>query len=149
MEIKKLEELFYTENTHLKEVLDKDKSGQWNANKTRGYGIVVCEHKGLKFGIPLRSHINHRFCFITSDNKGLDFTKAVLLSKDDYISTTPFKIPNDEHTKIVDGAANIRKKFSKYVENYLRGMEKADDNILRPYKYSTLQNYHRELGLES
>jgi len=147
MLIKKLEELFYQENAHLIEVLDKDKHGNWNGNKTRGYGIAICDHKGLRFGIPLRSNINHKFGFKTKDDKGLDFSKAVLLAKDSYISTAPFLIPPDEHKEILDKAHHIQKMFSKYVERYVVGRQKNDDNILKPYKFSTLCNYHAELGL--
>ena len=147
MEIKKLEELFYTENTHLVEVLDKDKHGNWTQAKTRGYGIAICEHRGLRFGIPLRSNINHSFCHKTNGSKGLDFTKAVLLTKDSYISKNPFIIPSLEHKEILDKSHHISKMFSKYVEVYVKGHQKADANILRVYKFSTLQNYHAELGI--
>lgn len=147
VELKKLAEIFYAENTHLVEVMDKSRSGKWAEDKTRGYGIVVCEYNGLRFGIPLRSNITHRHCFKTVDDKGLDFSKSVLLQKDEYISGDPFTIPNDEHKKIIDSANVIQKRFSKYVEHYVKGVQKADANILRPYAFSTLKNYHAELGI--
>jgi protein AbiQ len=147
VELRKLEDLFYIENIHLKEVLDKNKHGQWSDNKTRGYGIVICEYSGLNFGIPLRSNINHKHCFKTIENKGLDFTKAVLLTKEEYVSKNSFIIPAEEHTKIVDSAHHIKKKFSKYVEGYVKGVSKSDNNILKNYQYSTLQNYHKYLGI--
>ena len=147
MQLKKLEELFYEENKHLVEVLDKDRDGNWDGNKTRGYGIAVCEHKGLRFGIPLRTKIKHDCCFKTKDDKGLDYSKAVLLLKDSYISKNPFVIPQEEHVKILDKSHHIQKMFSKYVEIYVKGHQKNDANILRYYRYSTLQNYHAELGI--
>lgn len=148
MEIKKLEQLFYAENTHLKEVLDKDGSGNWTKNKERGYGIVICNFNGLKFGIPLRSHIKHDACFITEDQKGLDFSKAVLLIKDEYISPAPFIIPPEEYKTIVRKSFYITQKFEAYVEKYIKGVTKNDENILKPYRFSTLQNYHLELGIK-
>lgn len=147
MELKKLEELFYTENTHLVEVLDKSSAGQWTTNKTRGYGIVICSYKELRFGIPLRSNIKHRSAFLTNENKGLDFSKCVLLLKDEYISVDPFLIPQDEHNLILSKSHHIKQRFSKYVEHYVHGHKKTDENILRDYKFSTLVNYHVELGL--
>ena len=69
MELKKLEELFYLENTHLLEVLDKSKMGEWTQNKTRGYGITLCSFKELRFGIPLRSHITHKNAFQESKKR--------------------------------------------------------------------------------
>ena len=148
MELRKLAEIFYAENHHLVEVLDKSKDGKWDSKKTRGYGIVVCEYKGLRFGIPLRSKITHKFCFKTADDKGLDFSKCVLLSKDGYISNEPFTIPNDEHKKILDSAHIIKHKFTKYVEHYVKGLSNSDENILKSYAFSTLKNYHVELGFD-
>ncbi len=150
VELRKLEDIFYTENTHLVEVLDKKQLGVWDSKKTRGYGIVICDYKGLKFGIPLRSklHPKNNFCFKTVGDKGLDFTKSVLLEKDEYISQRPFIIPNAEHTKIIDKAHHITTKFSKYVERYVLAVSKQDKNILRNYKFSTLQNYHVHLGID-
>lgn len=146
MLIQKLEDIFFDENTHLDEVLDK-RQGQWDGEKKRGYGILLIEHNGLRFGIPLRSHISHQSCFKTVGDKGLDFSKAVLLMKDEYISTSPFMIPSDEFVKIKDRTHFIQSKFSKYVEKYVKSIQKNDENSLRSYRFSTLKNYHSELGL--
>lgn len=147
MLLQKLENAFFDENEHLVEVLDKDKNG-WNiTHKTRGYGILVVNINNLRFGIPLRSHIKHKACFITSDTKGLDYSKAVLLLKDDYISQQSFVIPQAEFLKIKEHTYFIEKQFTKYIARYLKGVEKNDLNILRGYQFSTLQNYHVELGL--
>jgi protein AbiQ len=142
----KLEPLFFDENKHLVEVLDKQ-AGEWNGGKERGYGILVISHKDLRFGIPLRSHIKHTACFLTNGTKGRDYSKSVILVKDDYISTKPFTIPSDEYVKIKDRTQHITKQFEKYVSRYVIGVRRSDDNILRPYRFSTLQNYHGELGL--
>lgn len=146
MLIQKLEDIFFDENGHLAEVLDKRK-GQWDGEKKRGYGILLIEHNNLRFGIPLRSHISHKFCFKTLGDKGLDFSKAVLLAKDEYISTSPFMIPSDEFVKIKDRTHFIQGKFSKYVEKYVSSIQKQDANALNSYRFSTLKNYHAELGL--
>lgn len=153
MLIKKLEDLFFQENKHLVEVLDKEK-GAWVSSlvKQRGYGIVLIELKelnGLKFGIPLRSNIRHRECFKTTEdeNKGLDYSKAVLLTKDSYIASEPFMIPPEEYIKVKDREHHITQMFTKYVEKYISGVMKGDQNVLRRYQFSTLQNYHAELGI--
>lgn len=150
MLLRKLENLFYDENTHLVEVLDKT-GEQWEPGKTRGYGVVVIELNGLRFGIPLRSHINPRnkHCFITKERKGLDYSKAVLLPKDDYISSVPFQIPQDEIQKIREDEHKIGKQFSKYVERYVKYVKtNPEASVLRiEYRFSTLVNYHAELGI--
>ncbi|ADW71606.1 type III toxin-antitoxin system TenpIN family toxin [Granulicella tundricola] len=147
MLIQKLEPLFFKENTHLVEVLDKS-NGIWTAEKSRGYGILVISYNNLRFGIPLRSHIKHQARFLTDGTKGLDYSKAVLLTKDEYISTTPFMIPPDEYVKIKDRTHHINGQFAKYVEKYVTAVQKNDENVLRNYKFSTLQNYGLELGLK-
>jgi protein AbiQ len=148
MELRKLENLFYEENAHLVEVMDKS-AGKWNDDKTRGYGIVVIEAGELRFGIPLRSGIRQEHAFITvaGTGKGLDYSKAVLLLKDEYISEIAFKIPDAEFVRIKEKSHRITLEFTKYVKHYKKGVANADRNVLRPYKFSTLQNYHKELGL--
>lgn len=150
MELKKLKNLFYEENAHLVEVMDKNAAGEWTGDKTRGYGIVVIETGDLRFGIPLRSGIKHRHAFMTvkGGNKGLDYTKAVLLLKDEYISESAFKIPEVEFILIKEKSHHIIGEFTKYVERYKKGITNSDENILRAYQFSTLQNYHNELGLK-
>lgn len=148
MEVKKLNELFYEENKHLVEVMDKEGS-RWTGNKTRGYGIVLVEFAGLKFGIPLRSNMKHTCGFITAplESKGLDYSKAVLLPKQEYVSDAEFVIPKPEYIRIKENSSKIAREFNKYVENYRRGVNKKDDRILKMYRFSTLQNYRKELGL--
>ena len=148
MLIKKLENVFFQENTHLIEVLDKNR-GIWNGNKERGYGIAVLSHNALRFGIPLRSHIRHNFCFYTTRDKtkGLDYSKSVLLHKDEYISDNPFMIPSDEYKAIKEKTYYIEAMFIKYVTRYIESVRKNDQNVLRLYYYSTLKNYHVELGI--
>lgn len=142
----KLQPLFFDENHHLVEVLDKQ-AGDWDGAKERGYGILVISHNDLRFGIPLRSRIKHKNCFITTGTKGLDYQKSVLLLKDAYLSTQPFTIPTDEYVKIVDRTQHISAQFEKYVSRYVKGVQRGDENILRNYRFSTLQNYHEALGL--
>lgn len=146
MEIKKLEDAFYSENSHLVEVMDKQ-GNAWTSDKTRGYGIVVVEIVGLRFGIPLRSNANHKQCYNFSGNKALDYSKAVLLMKDEYISDVPFKIPDEEFLIIQKKSFFITKQFTKYVERYIEAVKQGDDNKLKTYRFSTLQNYHAELKL--
>ncbi|MBA5686084.1 type III toxin-antitoxin system TenpIN family toxin [Rugamonas apoptosis] len=149
MEVKKLNEVFYEENKHLVEVMDKTGT-QWTGDKTRGYGIVLVEVNGLKFGIPLRSNMRPYNGFITApkESKGLDFSKAVLLSKEEYISESEFIIPRPEFLRIKDNSAAIARDFNKYVKKYVRGASKNDSNILKDYRFTTLQNYHAELGIK-
>ncbi len=157
MQLKKLDPSFYIENTHIVEALDNF-DGNWEENKVRGYGIVVIKLHGLKFGIPLRSHIKHKAAYITVRNKGgdrkdrgkgFDFSKALLITHDRYISENPFKIPEVEHNKVKEKSHFIKKSFEKYVDKYISAARELDDNILKSaeYRYTTLKNYHAELKI--
>jgi len=146
MKIRKLDQTFFAENEHLQEVLDK-RGHDWDTQKVRGYGVVVIDYNALKFGIPFRSRIAHHACYKTSGSKGLDFSKSVLLHKSQYISSETFRIPQDEFDKIRSKSFHIRKKFNSYVEKYVRAVRNNDARVLSmQYRYSTLMNYHKELG---
>ncbi|MDC3417654.1 hypothetical protein NC799_12170 [Aquibacillus sp. 3ASR75-54] len=110
--------------------------------------------KGYQFAIPLRSSMNHKENFTTKFvqergkkvRKGLDYSKAVIITDKRFVSLHPFKIQQDEFLKIVKAEVHIIKSFKKYVDRYIEAYKKNDSNILRKYKFSTLQNYHDELG---
>lgn len=155
MQLKKLDSSFYEENNHLVQALDNH-SGNWEAGKTRGYGIVVIDFKGLKFAIPLRTNIKHDAAYITVRSsepnikgKGLDYSKAVLIAQERYISNEHFKIPAAEHKKLLNKEHFVTSKFEKYVERYRKAVIVSDKNILNSheYRFTTLQNYHVELEL--
>jgi protein AbiQ len=138
MIIAKIQQDFFTQNSDLLEILDK--------GDARGYGIaVVSIGDGLKFGIPLRSNMRHKSGFKTVDTKGLDYSKAILIDDDSHIGST-FRIPTNEYKQIQDREHFITSKFQKYVDKYIKSFQKNDANALKSYQFSTLQNYHVELG---
>ncbi|HAS23955.1 MAG TPA: hypothetical protein DCR51_12745, partial [Idiomarina loihiensis] len=131
MHIKKLDHSFYPDHTHLKEVLDLREDGRWIKGKDRGYGIAVVTIDNLKFAIPLRSTIKHNAAYITVKShledvhgKGLDYTKAILISDNKYISDENFLVPAEEHKILQSKARHIVVKFEKYVEKYKKAVQK-------------------------
>lgn len=161
MKLKKLDVSFYDDHTHLVQALDNHE-GSWNRSKTRGYGFVILNINQLTFGIPLRSHIKHKASYLTHREKtqtpslgiigkGLDFSKALLISDPKYISSEIYKIPDEEYTKLIGKEHYICDRFNKYVNKYIHAIQRQDINILNDleYRFTTLQNYHRELGLEN
>lgn len=148
IKIVKLKEAFFKENNDLVESLHQGTGGDVEAGKTRGYGVVTVRIEGgLLFGIPLRSHIKHKAAFITDGTKGLDYSKAVLISDEDHVSQDPFTIPQHEYVKIADRELHIRERFEKYIKKYIKAANAGDKNVLNEYRYSTLQNYHAELKI--
>ncbi len=155
MKLKKLEQSFYKNNSHLVEALDNF-NGCWVKGKVRGYGVVVINLNGLTFAIPLRSNIKHKAAYITVKSavqgvkgKGLDFSKAVLITQAGYISNSPFKISPQEYKKLQNKDVYITNKFEKYVGRYIKAINVCDKNILQSteYRFTTLKNYHGDLGL--
>ncbi len=153
MHLKKLSEQFYKDNYNLQEALDNI-NGSWINGKTRGYGVVLIELNDLTFAIPLRTRVNHKACFVTKKSapfrKGLDYSKALLISKPEYVTNDSFIIPSDEHRLLIDKSYIITKEFSKYVEKYIKAVNRKDIKLLDnvSYRYTTLINYHKELGIE-
>jgi protein AbiQ len=153
IKVVKLKDEFFVENKDLKESLHAGGGGDIAAGKVRGYGIVTVRlENGLLFGIPLRSHMKHKSGFPTDDSdpndvKGLDYSKAVLITDENHVSNDQFTIPKNEYIKIADRELYIRERFEKYIKKYIKGANSGDKNILREYNFSTLQNYHNELGI--
>lgn len=153
IKVVKLKNEFFIENNNLKEALHQGDKGDIKAGKVRGYGIITVRlQDGLLFGIPLRSHMKHKFGFATDDSdpndiKGLDYSKAVLIADENHVSNERFNIPQPEYIKIADRELYIRERFEKYVKKYIKGANSGDENILKDYRYSTLQNYHAELKI--
>ncbi|MDC9615869.1 hypothetical protein PSI19_18740 [Xenorhabdus khoisanae] len=128
MKLRKLDQAFYDENSHLIQAIDNE-DGKWIPGKTRGHGIIVININQLTFAIPLRTSIKHNAAYITQKSnqkgikgKGLDYSKALLI---------------------------ITKKFEKYVEKYIKAVKKKDKHVLNSleYRFTTLQNYHNQLGI--
>lgn len=116
--------------------------------KNRPHAIVLIDVEGLRFAIPLRTHLKHRQGFKTINQAGLDFSKALLIFEPRDISRDIKLESSEEFSKIVDSESIIIKKFTKYVENYISAVRKGNTSELdRDYRYSTLVNYHRQLNI--
>lgn len=166
MELKKLDASFYIDNPVLIQALDFDnKAREWmlydatGQKKTRGHGIVKIEIHGLIFAIPVRSNIQHNESFILEVNRsrdrnnkgmGLDYQKAVLIRDVSHISNEDFVL-RTKHAgkKLVGKEEHITAMFTRYVEKYIKAVRNNDRNILKSmeYRFTTLINYHAELGL--
>ncbi|PHM28552.1 type III toxin-antitoxin system TenpIN family toxin [Xenorhabdus innexi] len=153
MKLRKLDQTFYDENIYLIQALDNE-SGKWIPGKTRGHGIVVININKLTFAIPLRTSIKHNAAYITQKSnqkgikgKGLDYSKALLITHLRYISDEIFLIPPEQHKNIQGKEFFITRKFEKYVEKYIKAVKKGDKHILNSleYRFTTLQNYHDQL----
>jgi protein AbiQ len=154
MELKKLTQSFYDNNSHLQQALDNE-NGAWIEGKTRGYGIVVVSIKNFNFAIPLRSNIKHSAAYLTHRSSrpeikggGLDYSKALLINDPSWISDQSFKIDKAQLSKLRNKEFHITQKFLKYVEKYFHAVIRNDHRVLSSdeYRFSTLVNYHEYFG---
>ncbi|MBP7927969.1 hypothetical protein KAZ57_02375 [Patescibacteria group bacterium] len=161
MELKKLDQSFYTDHPRIEQALDFDmQSGTWTGNKVRGHGIVTIDVNGLLFAIPARTNIKHNAAFILQINRsdrqvkgmGLDYSKSLLISDLKYVTSDVFVLSDKAAgKKLIGKEQHITNQFTKYVEKYISAIRKNDLFVLNSfdYRHTTLINYHKELGIEN
>ncbi|AWK44363.1 hypothetical protein GPY51_16045 [Photorhabdus laumondii subsp. laumondii] len=120
--------------------------------KNRGYGVISITLNGLTFAVPLRSNLNHPNGFKTIFIKekkcwsGLDYSKALLIDVDD-LEPQAFKLKMEkEYEKLKANEKKIEVEFGAYVQGYIEYINTGEGDD-RCYKFTTLQYFHRDLGL--
>ncbi|MDU1912589.1 type III toxin-antitoxin system TenpIN family toxin [Fusobacterium sp.] len=140
---------FYSDYQNLKEIMIK---------QNRPYFMYQLIIDGVEFAIPLRSHIDHNDYFFTGyspegDNCGIDYSKAVIITdKNRYLEKTLVKIRKTEYLMIIGKEHLIKKGFLKYIKKYKKAykiVSQGKGSLVEQdiCQYSTLQNYHNELGI--
>ena len=136
-----LSESFFNDYSNCPEIEQK---------RFRPYIMLLIEIEDLTFAIPLRSHIKHKFAFFTDINNrcGVDYSKAVVIKDKKYIDNKHPKIRQNEYKTLLNKSHIIYKEFSKYIEDYKNAVKNNANRKYYMYQYSTLQYFHKELGLE-
>ncbi|EJB8530826.1 hypothetical protein MW374_004766 [Vibrio parahaemolyticus] len=159
MELKKLSASFYDENPTVENALDYySDDGLWDQTKIRGHGVVNITVNNLMFAIPVRSNVTHSASYILLKNTqnrrikgmGLDYSKALLIRKPEYVSDENFNLKvKDAGKKLVGKEKHVTDQFEKYVKKYIHAVTVKDQNILsdQEYVHTTLINYHADLGI--
>jgi len=159
MDLKKLAADFYHDNPRVEQALDFDSAtNTWQTGKTRGHGIVKVTVNGLIFAIPVRSHIHHNASYIIEVNRnvvgikgmGLDYSKALLIRSANHVSNDVFLLKSKSAgKKLIGKQAHVEQQFEAYVNKYIKAVTTKDRNIINSneYRFTTLINYHTELGL--
>lgn len=124
---------FYSKYSGCTEILQKD---------DRPYALLQYELNGIMYGIPIRHHINHPFSFMTIDDRGIDFTKAVVIEDIAYIDNSNAIIDTAEWRIISRNEAKIKYEFRKYLNQYKRALRHKDNPRSQAFiKYSALQYF--------
>ena len=118
----------------------------------RPYIMIITTIGNIDFAIPLRSNINHGHVVWTDQgNKcGLDLTKSIVITdKNRYIdnATKPHIRPN-EFKELKGKEYVITQKLTQYINLYKKSLTKKHlHNNALLCQYSTLQYFHKELGI--
>ena len=133
MKLVLLSDKFYNEYSGCMEILTK---------RNRPYACVTVEVGGVLFAIPFRHHISHKYAFITYGDCGLDYTKAVVVKDETYLSQQIPIVERKEWDAVRRGEGKILFGFKSYLNQYRRAVRHKDNprsaNIL---KYSSLQYF--------
>jgi protein AbiQ len=143
MEIIFLNKEFYIDYADCKEIEKKE---------NRPHFMILATIEKIDFAIPLRSHIKHTYVVWTNKENqcGLDLSKSiVIVDKNKYIDTSikPY-IREDEFRKLRGKDYFIKQKLETYIKQYKKALKKQElrnNNLM--CKFSTLQYFHKELGI--
>ena len=120
-------------------------------------GTLVADEINTYF-VPFRSHVDQNFAKKHSEavvtlrtkskpDAGLDIRKMLVVGNDTKLKVRKHFINKEQYRMLIQKQDELWNKVEKYVSEYQREVRVGEK--LRPeYKYTTLQNFHKELGLE-
>lgn len=145
---------YFLDHPDLKEILKSDKMDESN----RVHLFLNIRYKENNIFIPLRSNIDPmpKFGLIgfavpskARPNAGLDYRKILIINDLDYIEFPDYmKIPVSQQKLINQGISTIEAQSIDYIKGYEKSFKKGRTLKDNKYKYSSLCNFHKELGLE-
>jgi len=158
--IVKLKRQFYLDNSDKKELLDHD---DLQKGTRRKYLLRI--NLGISsILIPFRSNIvlgrdrDIKKGFISpvagKESAGLSFEKLIILKNDsDYIlsiTSLDREVPETQARNITRNIEKITNSLKNYLTAYKKMYEETPEAVSRHFlfRYSTLQYFHKELGLE-
>lgn len=118
---------------------------QMEIKANRPYAHVHIKAYGELFCIPLRSNIDHPHAYFTNKKEkcGVDYSKAIVITDEDYIDKTKkVFLRADEYKKLRGKDYIIKQQFETYVELYKQAkVDKSIDHREEILKFSTLQYF--------
>lgn len=132
---------FYLKYANCKEILKKE---------DRPYLVYVIKIEDLIFAIPIRHSIKHKYCIRTLGEQGLDLSKTVVLQDETYLSDFNVHIDKQEYIILSEKKSLIGKELGRYIKLYKKALKYPKDNKNKILlENSTLQYFHKELGIKS
>ncbi|MBQ8279216.1 MAG: hypothetical protein IJZ23_05190 [Roseburia sp.] len=128
--------------------------------RRRAYNCLLFQtHYDYFICIPYRTEILHPYSFhfrkserSRKHKSGLDYTKIIIIKNLDYIDSKDALIDKDEFNETMIYLERIKEEALNYVETYVNHKNKKrmlhGAEFERRYRFSTLQYFHKELGIE-
>ena len=128
---------------------------------SRAYNCLLFQtHYDYFICIPYRSEVNHNSAYHFKKSirsrihkSGLDYTKMIIITNSEYIDNVGAIIDKDEFKETIKNFEKIKREALEYVEEYImheKGIQKLHPaKYKRKYLYSTLQYFHKELGIQT
>lgn len=146
-----IKEDFFKENSGFEEMLDPFDLEKQTA---RQYLYVNVKYNGNNILVPLRRNIGkspklyYPVPSKTRPNAGLDYRKMLIVNNEDYIEIPSGQRLAESQTKIIsDNYDTIEKAVIKYIDGYIKSANKNREHRDFDYSFSTLHNFHKELGI--
>lgn len=139
MELITLSPYFYQKYAGCTEILTK---------QTRPYACLSVMIDGVRFAIPFRHHISHKWAYMTYGDCGLDYSKAVVVTDDRYIGAILPRIEQMEYNLIKGKETLIANGMRKFLLAYKKAVRYQDNphyQLIR--RCSALQYFHEELHI--
>ena len=121
----------------------------------RPYIVLLIRLHDNTFALPFRTNIRHNNCYKFRNSSrptdavtGIDFSKAVVVNDPSYIGEHA-DIDNKEYIELSERSSFIISRFNTYLNgyySYVSGRTHAQQ--ARQYRYTSLQYFHKELGIE-
>lgn len=147
-----IKEEYFKEKSDFVEMLDPyDKQKQ----TSRHYLYISVKYKGNNILVPLRRNVGkNRKMFYpvpsqTRPNAGLDYRKILIVNKPEYIEIPSVQRLAESQRKLIsDNYDKIERAVIKYIDGYIKSANKNREYKDYEYIFSTLHNFHAELGIK-
>lgn len=149
-----IKEEYFKKNSNFEEMLDPYNQVKQTKRK---YLYLNIQYKNNNIFIPFRNQLpsNKRIGEIgysvpsnEKPNAGLDFRKILIINQDCYIEYTNYpKIPKLQQQIIENNYRTIENKVIQYIQGYVKAALKKRERRDKKYIFSTLHNFHKELGI--
>lgn len=145
---------YFKNNKHFVEMLDPDNLIK---QSNRKYIFLEFKYKENNLLVPLRSEmpdisklgqVGYKVPSEYKPNAGLDYRKILIINDENYIEEPKYiKIPKSQ-VRIIETNYNIiEKQVIAYVDGYIKTVKKNRHLKDKKFCYSTLHNFHKELGI--